>query len=74
MSDGSQSSDAQQIAKRAELVIHSLLESLFDADEQDNSICLGELASGKDLIQVQLIVTRNPSAFFDADYVMEADE
>ncbi len=74
MIDGSQSSEAQQIAKRAELVIHSLLEGLFEAEAQDNSICLGELTSGRELLQVQLIVTRNPADFFDADYVMGDDE
>lgn len=74
MMDGSQSSDAQQVAQRAPLVIESLLEGLFEAGETNNSICLGELSSGNEIVQVQLIVTRNPAEFFDADYVMEDDE
>lgn len=74
MSDGSQSSDAQQIAQRAPLVIQSLLEGLFEASATNNAICLGELSSGREMIQIQLIVTRDPAEFFDADYVMEDDE
>lgn len=74
MSDGSQSSDAQQVAQRATLVIESLLKEMFEAAEQNNSICLGELSSGRERIQVQLIITRNPAEFFDADCVMEDDQ
>lgn len=74
MMDGSQSSDAQQVAKRATSIIESLLEGMFDCNESNNAICLGELSSGIETIQVQLIVTRNPAEFFDADNVMEGDE
>lgn len=74
MNDGSQSSDAQQVANRAPLIINSLLQEMFEANEQNNSICLGELSSGREMIQVQLVVTRNPAEFFDADSVMEGDQ
>lgn len=74
MNDGSRSSDAQQVANRAPLIINSLLQEMFEANEQNTSICLGELSSGREMIQVQLVVTRNPAEFFDADSVMEDDQ
>lgn len=49
--------DAIHIAKRAVL---PLLTELLATGEQENRIALGELYSGDEYIQVQLVVTSRP--------------
>ena len=56
-------SDAIEIAKQAPLEIERLLTEMFEGDHPDNAIVLGVL--GNQEIQVQLIVTRDKSAFMD---------
>ncbi|MGL5036694.1 MAG: hypothetical protein ACRC6F_02995 [Aeromonas sp.] len=66
--------DAIDIAARAEQVVLPLLAELLASEEQENRIALGELYSGEQCIQVQLVVTRNSADLMDADSVMEGEE
>lgn len=59
--------DAIHIAKRAVL---PLLTELLATGEQENRIALGELYSGDEYIQVQLVVTSRPADLLDDDSVM----
>lgn len=56
-------SDAVKIANKAPLIVEGLLTEMFAGDHPDNSIVLGVL--GDQEIQIQLIVTRDKSAFID---------
>ncbi len=71
MTDGSLSSPIDLVASRATEALNPLLAEMFEAKADNNMICLGELTSGTETIQVQLVVTRNPAKFLDADQVME---
>ena len=61
--------DAIHIAKRAERAVLPLTE-LLATGEQENRIALGELYSGDEYIQVQLVVTSRPADLLDDDSVM----
>jgi hypothetical protein len=67
-------SDAIKIASRAPKVIEGLLAELFAASAENNRIALGELYSGDQYIQVQLIVTSKPADLMDDDSVMGDEE
>jgi hypothetical protein len=58
-------SGAREVAREAEGYIEELLADMFEDKADSNCVLLGSLGEGKDLVQVQLIVTRNPSDFFD---------
>ncbi|HDN9016792.1 hypothetical protein GVO02_01590 [Aeromonas caviae] len=62
--------DAIHIAKRAERAVLPLLTELLASTEQTNRIALGELYSGDEYIQVQLVVTSCPADLLDDDSVM----
>ncbi|ARW81557.1 hypothetical protein [Aeromonas salmonicida] len=62
--------DAIHIAQRAEQVVLPLLTELLASGEQENRIDLGELYSGDQYIQVQLIVTSKQEDLLDDDSVM----
>ncbi len=62
--------DAIHIAKRAEQAMLPLLTELLATGEQENRIALGELYSGDEYIQVQLVVTSRPADLLDDDSVM----
>src|SRR5690606_26278070 len=62
--------DAIHIAQRAELAVLPLLTELLASGEQENRIALGELYSGDQYIQVQLIVTSKQEDLLDDDSVM----
>lgn len=62
--------DAIHIAQRAEQVVLPLLTELLASGEQENRIALGELYSGDQYIQVQLIVTSKQEDLLDDDSVM----
>ncbi|MGL5070158.1 MAG: hypothetical protein ACRC61_02705 [Aeromonas salmonicida] len=62
--------DAIHIAQRAELALLPLLTELLISGEQENRIALGELYSGDQYIQVQLIVTSKQEELLDDDSVM----
>ncbi|MNU11339.1 hypothetical protein D3C72_2591040 [compost metagenome] len=47
-----------------------LLTELLATGEQENRIALGELYSGDEYIQVQLVVTSRPADLLDDDSVM----
>jgi hypothetical protein len=66
--------DAIDIAKRAEHAVLPLLAELLASTEQANRIALGELYSGDEYIQVQLVVTSHPADLLDADHVMGDEE
>jgi hypothetical protein len=63
-------SDAVKIASLAPKVIEGLLAEMFAAHAEDNRIALGELYSGDEYIQVQLVVTSKPADLLDDDLVM----
>ena len=58
-------SEAQKIAAEAPDYIQTLLVEMFEGNYPDNEVLLGTLLSGKDKIQVQLKITRNPDSFMD---------
>lgn len=58
-------SEARKIATSAEECIEELLSDMFESNAPNNHILLGTLGTNKKPIQVQLIVTREPSEFFD---------
>ena len=62
--------DAIHIAKRAERAVLPLLIELLASNEQVNRIALGELYSGDQYIQVQLVVTSKQEDLMDDDSVM----
>ena len=62
--------DAIHIAKRAERAVLPLLTELLASTEQTSRIALGELYSGDEYIQVQLVVTSCPADLLDDDSVM----
>lgn len=66
--------DAIHIAKLAEQAVLPLLTELLAGNEQANRIALGELYSGDQYIQVQLVVTSCPADLLDDDSVMGDDE
>lgn len=66
--------DAIHIAKRAERAVLPLLTELLASSEQVNRIALGELYSGDEYIQVQLVVTSRPADLLDDDSVMGDEE
>ena len=63
-------SDAIKIASQAPKVIEGLLAEMFAAHAEDNRIALGELYSGDEYIQVQLVVTSKHADLLDDDLVM----
>ena len=58
-------SEAQAVAAEAKDYIEQLLVEMFEGNHPDNEVLLGTLLSGKDRIQVQLIITRHPENFMD---------
>ncbi|OCA63013.1 hypothetical protein A9R10_08225 [Aeromonas piscicola] len=66
--------DAIHIAKRAERAVLPLLTELLASNEQVNRIALGELYSGDQYIQVQLVVTSCTADLLDDDSVMGDEE
>lgn len=62
-------SDAIKIANEAPKHIEGLLADMFAANADDNRVCLGGVHSGQQYIQTQLVVTSNPAALMDEDYV-----
>ena len=66
--------DAIHIAKRAERAVLPLLTELLASTEQTSRIALGELYSGDEYIQVQLVVTSRPADLLDDDSVMGDEE
>jgi hypothetical protein len=62
--------DAIHIAKRAEQAVLPLLTELLASNEEENRIALGELYSGDQYIQVQLVVTSKQEDLMDDDSVM----
>jgi len=58
-------SEAIKVAAEAPQYIESLLTEMLEGDHPDNEVLLGTLLSGKDTIQVQLKITRNPADFMD---------
>lgn len=61
-------SGAREIAEKAVDNIESLLADMFEGDYADNEVSLGVLLNGKEEIQVQLKITRDPKAFIETDY------
>lgn len=66
--------DAIHIAKRAERAVLPLLTELLASNELVNRIALGELYSGDQYIQVQLVVTSKQEDLMDDDSVMGDEE
>jgi len=66
--------DAIHIAQRAERAELPLLTELLASNEQTNRIALGDLYSGDEYIQVQLVVTCRPADLLDDDSVMGDEE
>lgn len=66
--------DAIHIAQRAERAVLPLLTELLASNEQTNRIALGDLYSGDQYIQVQLVVTSGPADLLDDDSVMGDEE
>lgn len=62
-------SDAIKIAKEAPKHIEGLLADMFAANAEDNRLCLGGVYAGQQYIQIQLVVTSNPAALLDEDYI-----
>lgn len=62
--------DAIEIAARAERAVLPLLAELFASGAEENRIALGELYSGDQYVQVQLVVTSRPAELLDDDSVM----
>ncbi|EDP60816.1 MULTISPECIES: hypothetical protein [Vibrio] len=58
-------SEAQIVAAEAPDYIEQLLVEMFEGNHPDNEVLLGTLLSGKDRIQVQLKITRQPENFLD---------
>ncbi|KAB0300739.1 hypothetical protein F2Z80_16600 [Vibrio fortis] len=58
-------SEAQAVAAEAKDYIEQLLVEMFEGNHPDNEVLLGTLLSGKDRIQVQLKITRQPENFMD---------
>lgn len=58
-------SEAQIVAAEAPGYIEQLLVEMFEGNHPDNEVLLGTLLSGKDRIQVQLKITRQPENFLD---------
>ena len=58
-------SEAQAVAAEAKDYIEQLLVEMFEGNQPDNEVLLGTLLSGKDRIQVQLKITRQPENFMD---------
>lgn len=63
-------SDAIKIASQAPKVIEGLLAEMFASRAEDNRIALGELYSGDEYIQVQLVVTSKHADLLNDDLVM----
>lgn len=62
-------SDAIKIAREAPKHIEGLLADMFAANAEDNRLCLGGVYAGQQYIQIQLVVTCNPAALLDEDYI-----
>jgi len=58
-------SEAIKMAAQAPSYIETLLVEMLEGNYPDNEVLLGTLLSGKDSIQVQLKITRNPDDFMD---------
>ena len=58
-------SEAKIVAAEAPDYIEQLLVEMFEGNHPDNEVLLGTLLSGKDRIQVQLKITRQPENFLD---------
>ena len=61
-------SASKEIAGLAIDNIESLLSEMFEGAHLNNAVSLGVLLAGQEEIQVQLIVTREPSEFIETDY------
>lgn len=62
------------IGQRAESVLAQLLVELRESGSDSNRIALGDLHSGDEYLQIQLVVTANPAELLDDDHVMGSDE
>lgn len=61
-------SPAQQVASLSVDNIEQLLVEMLTGDYANNEISLGVLLEGKNEIQVQLKITRDPTEFIETDY------
>lgn len=62
------------IAERAAEALPSLLCELRESGADSNRIALGELHTGDEYLQIQLVVTANQGELLDDDHVMGSDE
>lgn len=62
------------IGRRAEQILPDLLVELRESGSDCNRIALGELHTGAEYLQIQLVVTANPADLLDDDHVMGDDE